>query len=109
MNITDSIVEELTQELHNEPDFSETILRNKVNSAIRELKMKRNYSATSMSSDDIDADLENYYSVILNVARYDYSQRGIEGEITHSENGIMRSYESRDNLFKGVHAFVRVF
>lgn len=107
--MTEDIVSELTEEMKNEPGFSEIILANKVNSAIRELRMKRNYVATSMSESDIEADIENYYSVILNVARYDYSQRGIEGEVTHSENGIMRSYESRDNLWKGVHAYVRVF
>lgn len=107
--MTEEIVAELKEEFKNEPEFSEAILTNKVNSAIRELRMKRNYSASNLNESQIESDMENYYSVITNVARYDYSQRGVEGEISHSESGISRSYESRDNLWRGVHAFVRVF
>lgn len=104
----EEIVDDLTEELKNEPDFNAAILKNKVKAAIRELKTKRNYIASNMSESQIDADIQNYYSVILNVARYDYNQIGAEGEISHSENGVQRQYESRDNLWRSVHAFVRV-
>lgn len=106
--MTEEIIADLTEELSSEPDFSASILKNKVKAVIRELRMKRNYIASGMSEDEIDSDMENYYSVVLDVARYDYNQRGAEGELSHTENGISRMYESRDNLWKGVHAYVKV-
>lgn len=102
------IITELTIELHGEPTFNADILAIKVRNAIRELKMKRNYSATSFSETDIEKDLYNYYSTIVNVARYDYNQLGAEGESSHSENSVSRSWVDRDDLFRGVHAFVKV-
>ena len=107
-SINDEIIEDLTTELENDADFNAGILAVKVKGAIREVRMKRNYSASSYTEEDIEADLYNYYSTILNLARYDYNQIGSEGEATHTENGITRTYTSRDDILKGVHAFVRV-
>ena len=106
--MTEEIIADLTEELKDDPEFSSTILANKVKAAIRELKAKRNYIASNMSVEQIDEDVVNYYSTVLNVARYDYNQRGAEGELAHTENGVSRSYDNRDNLWKGVHAFVRL-
>lgn len=108
MNIEQAITEELTVELKNSPDFNAEILELKVKNAVREVKLRRNYTATSFDDKKIDSDLYNYYSTILNVARYDYNQIGAEGEQSHSENGISRSYIDRDALFRGVHPFVKV-
>lgn len=106
--IESEIVNDLTTELEGEDGFSANILANKVKVAVREVMSKRNYSATTWNEEKILNDLYNYYSVIENVARYDYNQIGVEGEITHSENGITRTYVDRDTLFKGVHAFVGI-
>jgi hypothetical protein len=57
----------------------------------------------------IAADLENYYSVIRSVALYDYNQRGAEGQVSHDENSIGRTWVDRDKLFNGVVAFVKIF
>lgn len=102
------IVKDLTLELQNTTGFSPEILAVKVKNAIREVMVQRNYSATTYTEKQIYDDLRNYYSVIINVARYDYNQIGAEGEQSHSENGIARSYVKRDDLFKGVYAFVKV-
>ncbi len=107
-SINEEIIEDLTVELQNDADFNADILAVKVKNAVREVKMKRNYSASSYTDDDIESDLYNYYATILNLARFDYNQIGSEGEATHTENGITRTYTSRDDLLKGVHAFVRV-
>lgn len=108
VGLEQEIIAELTIELQGEPTFNADILAIKVRNAIRELKMKRNYSATSFSETDIEKDLYNYYSTIVNVARYDYNQLGAEGESSHSENSVSRSWVDRDDLFRGVHAFVKV-
>ena len=108
VGLEQEIIAELTTELQGEPTFNADILAIKIRNAIRELKMKRNYAATSFSETDIEKDLYNYYSTIVNVARYDYNQLGAEGELSHSENSVSRSWVDRDDLFKGVHAFVKV-
>lgn len=108
VGLEQEIIAELTIELQGEPTFNVDILAVKVRNAIRELKMKRNYAATSFSETDIEKDLYNYYSAIVNVARYDYNQLGAEGEQSHSENSVSRSWVDRDDLFRGVHAFVKV-
>lgn len=37
-----------------------------------------------------------YNHKVLEIAQYLYERRGSEGEISHSENGIARSYEDAD-------------
>lgn len=103
------VINDLTTELSGEPTFNADILAVKVKLAIRDVMNKRNYRATAYTDEKIADDLQNYYSTICDVARYDYNKIGAEGEASHSENGIARTYVDRDTLFKGVHAFVNVF
>lgn len=109
VGLEDEIVAELTVELQDEPTFNVNILATKVRNAIREVKMKRNYQATSYTDEQVEKDLYNYFSVIKSVALYDYNQIGAEGEQSHSENSVSRTWVDRDDLFRGVHAFVKVF
>ena len=103
-----SVVEDLTIELQNDPDFSVDILEVKVKNAIRDVKLKRNYKATSYNEEQIADDLQNYYSTIVNVARYDYNQIGAEGQSQHNENDVSRTWVDRDRLFSDVIPFIRV-
>ena len=103
-----SVVEDLTIELQNDPDFSVDILEVKVKNAIRDVKLKRNYKATSYNEEQIADDLQNYYSTIVNVARYDYNQIGAEGQSQHTENDVSRTWVDRDRLFSDVIPFIRV-
>ena len=109
VGLQDEIVAELTVELQDEPTFNVNILATKVRNAIREVKMKRNYQATSYTDEQVEKDVYNYFSVIKSVALYDYNQIGAEGEQSHSENSVSRTWVDRDDLFRGVHAFVKVF
>lgn len=102
------ILDDLTAELSGEETFNQTILNVKVKLAIRDVMSRRNYKASTWSDKQIQDDLYNYYTTIANIARYDYNQLGAEGESAHSENGVSRTYVSRDALFKGVHAFVGI-
>lgn len=108
LGIVDSIVNELSVELADEPMFKADILRYKVMDAMREIAMKRNYIDSSYTPSQIESDLKNYYSIIKKVALYDYNHIGAEGEQSHGENSVNRSWINRDDLFKGVHAFVKV-
>ena len=101
------IVDELTTELSDDDAFNEDILVIKVKNAVREVKRKRNYPA-NYTADMIEADLENYYDVIHDLALYEYNKSGAEGQSLHSEDDVQRSWVSKDDLLKGVHAFVSV-
>lgn len=39
---------------------------------------------------------EEYQDRVIDIAVYLYNKRGAEGQTSHSENGISRSYESAD-------------
>ena len=106
--LQNEIVTDLTIELQDDDDFNAAKLSNKVKLAIKEIISKRNYGATSYTEEMILSDLYNYYSMITNVARYDYNQIGAEGQFSHSENGTNRTWVKRDELFKGLVAFVDV-
>lgn len=74
---------------------------------MREVKRKRNYPA-HYTAEQIDADLDNYYDVIHELALYEYNKVGAEGQSLHTEDDVQRSWLSKDELLKGVHAFVTV-
>ena len=109
VGLQEEIIAELTIELSGQPTFNADVLAVKVKSAIREVKNRRNYQATSYTDEQIEKDLyDNYYSTIKNLALYDFAQIGAPFESSHSENSTSRSWVSRDEIFKGVHAFVQV-
>lgn len=106
--LENSIVSELEIELSDDESFKRNVLEIKVRSAIREVKSKREYENSSFTENDIEKDLWKYYANIKNLARYDYNQIGIEGQVSHGENGINRTYHDRDKCFNGVVAFVKI-
>lgn len=106
--LQNEIVDDLTVELADDTDFNENMLEIKVKNAIREVKRKRNYPQ-SYDADMIAADLyNNYYDVIHDIALYEYNRIGAEGQSEHSEDDVRRSWVSKDELLKGVFAFVTV-
>ena len=107
VDLQNEIIADLTVELQDEPTFNLDILEIKVKNAIREVMMKRNYQASSYTAEQVENDLKNYYSVIKSLALYDYNQIGVEGESSHSENSISRSWINRDELLNGIHAFIK--
>ena len=107
--IEQEIIDELTAELEiTDKLFNPALLAPKVRNAVREVKMKRNYEATSYSEKQIEKDLYNYYSVIKNLAIYDYNTIGMEFQSASSENSTNRTMVDRNSLLKDVHAFVKV-
>lgn len=109
VGLQEEIVAELTIELQNEPTFNADIINIKIKDAIREVKNRRNYQATSYTDEEIEKDLyNNYYSVVKNLALYDFAQIGGYFESSHSENSISRNWVSRDDILRCVHAFVQV-
>lgn len=104
--LLEEIIADLTIELKGDPGFNQDILKVKVKDAMKDVIMRRNYQATSYSDEKIKEDLYSYASVIKKVALYDYNQIGAEGQTSHNENSVSRSWVDRDSLFNGVFAFV---
>lgn len=94
------ILTELKIELEVTEDSDIALLTSKINGAVREIKLSRNYRG--YSDDYINSDLENYYSNIKNLAAYDYCLVGGEFQKSHAENGINRSFSDRNDCFNGV-------
>lgn len=105
--LQNAIVDDLTIEVGGDAGFNEALLEVKVKNAIKDVMMRRNYEATSYNEAKILADLNNFYSTISALAIYDYNQVGMNGQSSHNENSINRSWVDRDDLLKGVHAFVK--
>lgn len=78
-----------------------------IRQATAEVIGKRNYP-DSYTEEQIETDLKNYESNIVNLVVYDHSQAGEEFMASFSENGVSRSWKSRDDLFAGIFPFAKV-
>ena len=107
VGLQEELLADLTLELEDYDSFNPKSLLQKVIGAIREVRTARNYP-TTYSDERIQKDLYRYYSNIRNIALYDYNKVGAEGESSHSENSINRSYEDRKTLFNGILPLSRV-
>ena len=61
---------------------------------------------------DVETVPDKYAVNQVEIACYLLNKRGAEGEITHNENGVSRSYESAsipESMLKGIVPFVSVF
>lgn len=103
-SLINEILEDLTTELGLEEASDVAILSSKVKNAYREVKRTRNYQPNH-SQAFIDADMDNFYSNIRDLALYDFNQVGAEFQSNHSENGYNRSWVDRKECLSGVVAF----
>ena len=101
VGLQEELIADLTIELKDEDSFDASVLTQKIVNAIREVKNIRRYPSY-YSDDQIQRDLYKHYSVIRIIALFDYNWRGADGEKSHSENGVSRSYVDRKTLFNGV-------
>lgn len=102
------IAKEVRQDLIIELGISKgndhVLLEAKVKNAVREVRNRRNYPS-HFTEDDIQKDLSKFYSNIHDLALYDYNQVGVEGQVSHSENGESRAWKDREECLKGVFAW----
>lgn len=103
------IVSDLSVELDRQPTFNAKLLGAKVNNVIREVMALRGYEDSGYSDKRIEQDLSRYYSVIRNVALYDYAQIGAPFELSHNENSVSRAWTNRNDLFVGVRRISNIF
>lgn len=103
--LIDIVMSELQETIPDE--VNKEVLASKVRNAIREVKKARRYPS-HYTEEMINEDLENYISNIEGLALYDYNQVGAEGESTHNESGVNRTWKSRNTNFNGIIPIARV-
>lgn len=106
--LKDEIVDSLTIELEDDPDFNEDILIEKVDNAVNEVMLMRRYARARYSESQIESDIVSFRSNIRDISLYDYNQSGNDFQSNHQENGINRSYMSRHRLFNGITPIAKV-
>ena len=83
------------------------LLNQLISQAQKEIILRRMYPDT-YTENDISEDLKQYESNIVDLAVYDRSQAGEAYMASYSENGVSRSWKSREDLFNGVYPFVKI-
>jgi hypothetical protein len=96
----------ITLEITEESEIA--ILTEILNDVISEVKTRRRYPA-SMTTEQIDADLQKYSWVIKKVASGRYDKLGASSEDGHSENGVNRTFTEEAKLLDGIVAFATLF
>lgn len=84
------------------------ILTEILNDVVAEVIEARKYPS-GMTEAEIQADMKKYIPNVKKIAKYDYNQVGVEGQDSHNENGISRSYINRADLFEGVMPYCNMF
>jgi hypothetical protein len=84
------------------------ILEEILTNAIKEIKQARRYPP-NLTEYEIALDMANYEANVKKLASYDYGLLGGEGESSHSENGVSRSYFDRAKCFYGVLPYCNMF
>ena len=72
-----------------------------ISQAMEEVRKWRKYP-DDYTDEQIDEDMKNYQSVIVNIVVYDHSQAGEAFMDSYSENGISRNWKKRDDLLADV-------
>ena len=100
-------MEELIADIYNtletelqitDANYNSSLCLVKVRNATNEVRNARNYPS-SYTEDMIVADLKTFFSVIRDVALYDYNTVGAEFQKSHNENSVSRAWFDRDKLF----------
>lgn len=83
------------------------LLEQLISQAEADIRAKRMYPE-SYTEEKIAADMEKFQSVAVNLVVYDRSQAGENFMASYSENGVLRTWRDREELFVGVFPFAKV-
>lgn len=77
-----------------------------INRAIRKICAKR--YPWGYTDKEKEAAIERYRDTIFEAAVYYWTKQGADGESSHSENGISRSYKNEEDIYFDVVPMVKV-
>lgn len=90
-----------------ECDEENKVLEQLIFQAEQDVRLYRNYP-NNYTEEMIEKDMKRFDSIIVNLALYDYNQKGGEFQTSSSENGTSRSWIDRDKILGKVTPFVHV-
>jgi hypothetical protein len=102
--LINEIFADLSAEIGDLSEGDQARLSSKIKGALREVKMKRCYPS-DFSEETIMKDLIDHYVNIRALALYYFNQIGVEGQKTHNENGVNRTWKNRNECLIGVFAY----
>lgn len=103
--IYSELEEELSSELTEEHD--KILLLQKVRNAVDDVECSRNYQ--DHHTDEFrKKDLKRMKPIIKRLALYDWNTIGAEGHTSYSDNGVSRTFTSRDDILSQVIPFATV-
>lgn len=103
--IYSELEEELSSELTEEHD--KILLLQKVRNAVDDVECSRNYQ--DHHTDEFrKKDLKRMKPIIKRLVLYDWNTIGAEGHSSYSDNGISRTFTSRDDILSQVIPFATV-
>lgn len=107
VGLEEELLAELTEEFERVvPNYDSVVLRLKLRSAMRSIRLARRYFNNPQyysTEEIIEKDMRNYYENIHDLAIIRYGKIGAEGEDSHAENGITRTYHTEKDCFYGVY------
>lgn len=77
-----------------------------INRAIRKVCAKR--YPFGYTDDEKEAAVKRYRDTVFAAVVYYWAKQGADGENSHSENGISRSYQSEDDIYFDVVPMVKI-
>ena len=103
--LAETIYSELSSELTEEHD--KILLLQKVRNAVDDVECSRNYQ--DHHTDEFrKKDLKRMKPIIKRLVLYDWNTIGAEGHSSYSDNGISRTFTSRDDILSQVIPFATV-
>ena len=109
MTIEERLLEDA--KIHFEEDeFDERVIKICIRRAINAFKSKRDYPS-SYDEEKINKDLDKCYDCIFELVLYKTAKQGVEGQSTHIESGVHRTYMNEEQIYidHGVFPLVSFF
>ena len=109
VDLKQEVFDELKIELQNEPTFTDEVLELKVKDAYRKVRSRKQYQNTLFTEEMIEKHMYTcHFQDVKDIALYNFNKIGAEGQSSHSENNVSRSWRSEDEVLGNICAFVGI-
>ena len=109
MTIEERLLED-AKDLFEDDEFDEKSMKRCIRRALNAFKSKRSYPS-SYDENKIKDDMDGCYDCIFELVLYKVGKQGAEGETTHIEGGVHRTYMNEEQIYAdhGVFPFTSCF
>lgn len=102
------LLEDISTYLEDEISLGDDkLLKLLIKLAIKNVRKYRNYPDT-YTEEMISGDMQKHYGIIFSAVRNAWNKQGVEGEKSHSENGMSASFIDEPEWYSGVIPIARL-